>query len=56
MGELKCALEIAMEKSKKMGGEEGEFRLTPNHKDKIAEIRRVYEAKIAEVGNFGSGP
>jgi len=49
MGELKSALEIAMEKSKKMGGEEGEIRLTPNHRNEIAEIRRVYEAKIAEV-------
>jgi len=58
MGELKSALEIAMEKGKKMSGEEGEFRLTPSHKNEIAEMRRVYEAKIAvaEVGNFGSGP
>jgi len=49
MGELKSAWEIAMEKSKKMGGEEELVRLSSNQKNEIAEIRKVYEAKIAEV-------
>jgi len=49
MGELKSAWEIALEKSKKMGGEEDLVRLSSNQKEEIAEIRRVYEAKIAEV-------
>ena len=49
MGELKSALEIALEKSKKMGGDEEIVRLSSNQKNEIAEIRRVYEAKIAEV-------
>ena len=49
MGELKSALEIALEKSKKMGGEEEIVRLSSNQKNEIAEIRKVYEAKIAEV-------
>ncbi len=48
MGELKSALEIALEKSKKMGGDEELIRLSSNQKKEIAEIRRVYEAKIAE--------
>ncbi len=47
MGELKSALEIAMEKAKKMGGEEG-ISLAPDRKNEIAEIRKVYAAKIAE--------
>jgi len=49
MGELKSALEIALEKSKKMGGDEEIVRLSSNQKNEIAEIRKVYEAKIAEV-------
>ena len=49
MGELKSALEIAMEKSKKMGGDEEIVRLSSQQKNEIAEIRKVYEAKIAEV-------
>jgi len=49
MGELKSAWEIALEKSKKMSGEEDLVRLSSNQKEEIAEIRRVYEAKIAEV-------
>ena len=48
MGELKSAWEIALEKSKKMGGEEELVRLSSNQKKEIAEIRKVYEAKIAE--------
>ena len=48
MGELKSAWEIALEKSKKMGGEEEPVRLSSNQKKEIAEIRKVYEAKIAE--------
>jgi hypothetical protein len=49
MGELKSALEIAMEKSKKMGGDEEIVRLSSQEKNEIAEIRKVYVAKIAEV-------
>ena len=49
MGELKSAWEIALEKSKKMGGDEEIVRLSSNQKNEIAEIRKVYEAKIAEV-------
>ena len=49
MGELKSALEIAMEKSKKMGGDEEIVRLSSQQKNEIAEIRKVYAAKIAEV-------
>ena len=44
---LKSAVEIAMEKAKKMGGEDP-VSLTANQKKKIAEIRKVYSAKIAE--------
>jgi hypothetical protein len=49
MGELKSALEIAMEKSEKMGGDEEIVRLSPQQKNEIAEVRKVYAAKIAEV-------
>jgi hypothetical protein len=45
---LKSALELAMEKSKKMGGDEIPS-LTSEQKDEIAQIRKVYEAKMAEV-------
>ncbi|MBM4331264.1 MAG: hypothetical protein FJ117_08595 [Deltaproteobacteria bacterium] len=48
MGELKSALEIAMEKSKKMGGDEEVVFLSSNQKNEIAEIRKVYSARIAE--------
>jgi hypothetical protein len=48
MGELKSASELAMEKAKKMGGEEAVF-LSSNQKEEIAEIRKIYAAKIAEV-------
>jgi len=48
MGKLKSALEIAMEKAEKMGGEEG-VSLSVNQKSQIAEIRKIYSAKIAEV-------
>ena len=48
MGELKSALEIALEKSKKMGGDEETISLSPKEKNEIAEIRKVYTAKIAE--------
>ncbi len=48
MGEnLKSALEIAMEKAKKMGGQE-EISLSPAQREEIAEIRKVYTARIAE--------
>ncbi|MDO9212058.1 MAG: hypothetical protein Q7V48_15120 [Deltaproteobacteria bacterium] len=49
MGELKSALEIALEKSEKMGGDEEIVRLSSQQKNEIAEIRKVYVAKIAEV-------
>ena len=45
---LKSALELAMEKTKKIGGEEIPS-LTGGQKDEIAQIRKVYEAKMAEV-------
>ncbi len=48
MGDLKSALEIAMEKAQKMGGEEQISSLTPDQKNQIAEVRKVYAAKIAE--------
>lgn len=47
MGELKSAWEIALEKSKKMGGEEP-VSLSSNQRAEIAEIRKIYAAKIAE--------
>ena len=47
MAELKSALEIAMEKAKKMG--EGEIAsLTEEQKKQIAEIRKAFTAKLAE--------
>ncbi len=50
MAELKSAWEIALEKSKKMLGEEEEtWRLTPEQKNEIAEIRQIYAAKVAEI-------
>ncbi len=48
MGELKSALDIAMEKAKKMGGEGEIASLTPEQKKQIADVRRVYAAKMAE--------
>ena len=48
MGELKSALELAMEKAKRMGGEEA-VSLSSNQKEEIAEIRKIYAAKFAEV-------
>jgi hypothetical protein len=44
---LKSAWELAMEKTKKMGGEDA-VTLTADQKQEIAEIRKKYEAKIAE--------
>ncbi len=46
--ELKSAWELAMEKTKKLGGDEIPS-LSPDEKEEIAEIRKVYEAKFAEV-------
>ncbi len=43
---MKSALELAMEKSEKLGGAK---KLTKNQKNQIAEIRKVSEAKIAEI-------
>jgi hypothetical protein len=48
MGDLKSAWELAMEKTKEMGGEEA-VSLSSNQKEEIAEIRKIYAAKIAEV-------
>lgn len=48
MGELKSAWELALEKANKMGGEEA-VSLSSNQKAEIAEIRKIYAAKIAEV-------
>jgi len=48
MGELKSAWELALEKTQKMGGEEP-VSLSSNQKAEIAEIRKIYAAKIAEV-------
>jgi len=45
---LKSARELAMEKASKMGGDDIPS-LSPDEKREIAEIRKVYEAKFAEV-------
>ena len=46
----KSAYEIILERLKKKDREDGveEHPLTPEQKDKIAEVRRVYEARLAE--------
>ena len=46
----KSAYEIILERLKKKDREDGveEHPLTAEQKDKIAEVRRVYEARIAE--------
>lgn len=48
MGELKSSWQIAMEKAKKIEGDEG-ISLTSQQRDEIAEIRKTFEAKMAEV-------
>ncbi len=48
MGELKSAVDIAMEKAKKMGGEDEIASLTPKQKKQIADVRQVYAARLAE--------
>ncbi len=45
---LKSALELAMEKADKMGGDSIPV-LTGEQREEIAQIRKVYEAKFAEV-------
>ncbi len=45
---LKSAWELAMEKASKMGGDDIPS-LSPDEKREIAEIRKVYQAKFAEV-------
>ena len=45
---LKSAWELAMEKTQKMGGEDIPS-LTSEQKEEISQIRKVYEAKMAEV-------
>jgi hypothetical protein len=47
MAELKSAWELALEKTKKIGGQDA-VTLTADQKQEIAEIRKKYEAKIAE--------
>jgi hypothetical protein len=47
MAELKSAWELALEKTKNVGGEDA-VTLTADQKQEIAEIRKKYEAKIAE--------
>ena len=47
MAELKSAWELAMEKTKNVGGEDA-VTLSADQKQEIAEIRKKYEAKIAE--------
>jgi hypothetical protein len=47
MAELKSAWELALEKTKNVGGEDA-VTLTRDQKQEIAEIRKKYEAKIAE--------
>jgi DNA repair protein RadC len=49
---MKSALELAMEKSEKLGGAK---KLTDKQKEEIAEIRRVGEAKIAELTIMADG-
>ncbi len=45
---LKSAYELAMEKAKKMGGDDLPS-LSPEQKEEIADIRKTFEAKVAEV-------
>ncbi len=45
---LKSAWEIALDKTDKVGGESVR-RLTAAQKEEIAQIRKVFEAKVAEV-------
>ena len=47
MAELKSSWEIALEKSQKMEGGEP-LLLSSREKEEIAEIRKVYAAKVAE--------
>jgi hypothetical protein len=47
VAELKSAWELAMEKTKNVGGEDV-VTLTADQKEEIAEIRKKYAAKIAE--------
>jgi hypothetical protein len=46
----KSAIELAMERLKKKDAETGvqDVPLTPEQKEAIAEVRRVYEARLAE--------
>lgn len=45
---MKSALEIAMEKSKQIAGGDTDTALTDEQKTRISEIRKEYEAKIAQ--------
>ena len=53
-GELKSTLDIAMEKTK--GVEKELTELAQEQKERIAEIRRKYEAKIAEIKILETNP
>lgn len=44
-GELKSTLDIIMER---FGGKDGPLPLSEEQRNKIAEIRRIYQAKMAE--------
>lgn len=46
--EMKSAIDLAMEKMKKMNGDEETVSLTEEQKQKIAETKKECEAKIAE--------
>jgi hypothetical protein len=48
MAEMKSALELAMEKLGKIQSKESSVALTDAQRQKISELRKQYDAKIAE--------
>jgi hypothetical protein len=48
MAEMKSALELAMEKIGKIQSKEPSVALTDEQRQKISELRKQYDAKIAE--------
>lgn len=48
MSDVKSSYEAALERMKTMGIEDEGARLSQQHKEDIARLRRDYEAKIAE--------
>jgi Spy/CpxP family protein refolding chaperone len=48
MAEMKSALELAMEKLGKIQSKESSVALTDEQRQKISELRKQYDAKIAE--------